>query len=129
MMAGCGSSTGRVQEASDPADTGKARIVFREYEHHFGKVAEGEKIGYVFIFDNMGTANLVVASAIASCGCTVAEYDSKPIPPGGKGKVEVVFDTSGRNGMQAKTITVRSNADPPVVLLKITAEVAAGDPG
>jgi len=35
----------------------------------------------------------------------------------------VVFDTSGRNGMQTKTITVKSNASKPVVLIKITAEV------
>jgi hypothetical protein len=111
-------------EVASASDTGKARIVFREYEHHFGKVSEGEKIGCVFTFDNSGTADLVISSAVATCGCTVAEYDSKPIAPGKNGKVEVVFNTSGRSGKQSKTITVRSNAEPPVVLLKITAEVA-----
>lgn len=105
------------------ADTGTARLVFREYEHDFGKVSEGEKVGYVFKFDNKGAAALVIASATTSCGCTVPEYDSKPIPPGAEGSLEVVFDTSGRNGMQTKTITVKSNAQPAVVLLKITAEV------
>jgi hypothetical protein len=104
-------------------DTGTVKIIFREYEHNFGKVSEGEKVGYVFIFENQGTKNLVIASATTSCGCTVPEYDSKPIPPGGNGNLEVVFDTSGRNGMQTKTITVKSNAEPQVVLLKISAEV------
>ncbi len=47
--------------------------------------------------------------------------------PGGEGSLEVVFDTSGRNGMQTKTITVKSNAKPAVVLLKITAEVAIAE--
>jgi hypothetical protein len=109
------------------SDTGAVRIVFSEYEHAFGAVTEGEKVSYVFKFENKGTANLVIASATTSCGCTVPEYDTKPIPPGGAGKLEVVFNTSGRNGMQTKTITVKSNAKPPVVLLKITAEVVSGN--
>ena len=102
---------------------GLLNIVFGEYEHDFGKVTEGEKVGWVFKFENQGTSNLVITSATTSCGCTVPEYDTKPIAPGGKGNLEVVFDTSGRNGKQTKTITVKSNARTPVVLLKITAEV------
>jgi hypothetical protein len=45
------------------------------------------------------------------------------VPPGDSGKVEVVFDSSFRNGAQSKTITIRSNAERPVVILKIKAEV------
>ena len=104
-------------------DTGTAVVKFREYEHHFGKVAEGEKVACVFTFDNIGTADYVITSALTTCGCTVPKYDSKPISPGKSGTLEVLFDTSGRNGMQTKTITVKSNASIPVSLLKITAEV------
>ncbi len=50
---------------------------------------------------------------------------TKPVSSGESGNLEVIFDTSGRNGMQTKTITVKSNAKTPVVLLKITAEVIA----
>ena len=110
-------------EGSSPGDTGVAKIVFREYEHSFGNVSEGEKVAYVFKFDNTGTSDLVIASATTTCGCTVPEYDARPIAPGKSGNLEVVFDTSGRNGMQTKTITVKSNAKPAVILLKITAEV------
>jgi hypothetical protein len=105
------------------SDTGTARITFREYEHNFGKVAEGEKVSYLFTFDNKGTGNLLIASVTTSCGCTVPKYDNKPIPPAGNGNLEVVFDTSGKNGMQTKTVTIKSNASTPVVLLKISAEV------
>jgi hypothetical protein len=98
-------------------------IIFSEYEHAFGKVAEGEKVAYTFSYENKGTEDLVIKSAITTCGCTVPEYDTKPVPPGGKGTLEVVFDTSGRSGMQTKTITVKSNASVPEVILKITAEV------
>jgi hypothetical protein len=123
LFSQCGNDSRKNSSGVAAADTGVARLVFREYEHEFGKVSEGEKVGYVFKFDNKGTAPLVIASATTSCGCTVPEYDSKPIPPGGEGSLEVVFNTSGRNGMQTKTITVKSNAKPAVVLLKITAEV------
>ena len=58
------------------------KLIFREYEHNFGKVAEGEKVSYVFTFDNKGTADLVITSATTTCGCTVPKYDTKPIPPG-----------------------------------------------
>ena len=104
-------------------DTGTAILVFREYEHHFGKIKEGGKVSWQFIFENKGTGDLVLNSVTTTCGCTVPKYDVKPIPPGGNGRLEVVFDTSDRNGIQTKTISVRSNASVPVVLLKITAEV------
>jgi hypothetical protein len=127
FLSQCGNALKKNTSGLSAGDTGSVKIVFREYEHHFGKVSQGEKVGYVFKFENQGTSNLVIASATTSCGCTVPEYDSRPIPPGGTGNLEVVFDTSGRNGMQTKTITVKSNAKPPVVLLKITAEVIEGN--
>ena len=105
------------------SDTSFASIEFKDYTHDFGKVPEGEKIGYTFVFENKGKRVLVISSAVASCGCTVPKHDAKPVPPGGTGTIEVVFDTSGRRGKQTKTVTVRSNASKPVVLLQITAEV------
>jgi hypothetical protein len=71
------------EKGSMAGDKGNVRIAFNEYEHNFGKVAEGEKVAHVFKFEN--------------------------------------------TGMQTKTITVKSNADPPVVLLRITAEVVTGN--
>jgi hypothetical protein len=122
----CGNSTGKNpgNSGSEQAlQNGTVEIKFKEYEHNFGKVAEGEKVAFVFAFENKGTANLILTSATTSCGCTVPKYDTKPIPPGGSGNLEVIFDTTGRNGMQTKTVAVKSNASVPVVLLKITAEV------
>lgn len=121
----CGNNNGK-GEGNTGAQTPpneNVKIAFREYEHNFGKVTEGEKVASVFTFENDGTEDLVITSAIASCGCTIPKYNKKPIPPGGAGSLEVVFNTSGRNGIQTKTITVKSNASVPVVLLKITAEV------
>lgn len=127
LVAGCGNRSPKNSDETglQNPDTGKAVLVFREYEHSFGKVSEGEKVAYVFNFENKGTSDLIILSAMTTCGCTVPKYDRKPIHPGKDGKLEVVFDTSGRNGMQTKTVSVKSNATVPVVVLKITAEVEA----
>ena len=122
VVTGCKTGTEKKLPESF-ANTGISEIVFREYQHDFGKVAEGEKISHVFTFENKGTSDLVIISATTSCGCTVPKYDTKPIAPGKSGNLEVVFDTSGRSGFQTKTISVKSNALIPVVLLKITAFV------
>jgi hypothetical protein len=125
IIAACGnkSRSGENKTDSQSADTGKAVITFNEYEHDFGKVKEGEKIGYIFTFQNTGTSDLVINSVITTCGCTVSKYNSKPVAPGKSGTVEAIFDTSGRDGVQSKTIIVKSNAKVQNVLLKITAEV------
>jgi hypothetical protein len=117
------SNSGRSSESYQMSARDTAIISFKEYEHDFGKLAEGEKIACIFIFENTGKGRLVISSATTSCGCTVSKYDNKPVPPGGTGNIEVVFDSSGRNGKQTKTITVMSNASKPIVLLKITGEV------
>lgn len=129
MASNCNSGTGNnsAGSVSDESNRGKSEIAFREYQHDFGKVTEGEKLSYTFTFDNKGTINLILSSATTTCGCTVSKFDSKPIPPGANGRLEVVFDTSGKSGMQTKTITVKSNAKTPVVLLKITAEVTTNN--
>ncbi|MDT8401199.1 MAG: DUF1573 domain-containing protein [Bacteroidales bacterium] len=102
---------------------GSPLIEFSQMEHDFGKIEEGEVVACVFTFQNTGEADLLITSATTSCGCTVPGYDDRPVPPGGQGKVEVVFDSSFRNGLQNKTIAIRSNAKQPVVILKIKAEV------
>jgi hypothetical protein len=122
---GRGNSADGSQVMNKPGDT--ASISFTEYEYDFGKVTAGEKIAHIFSFENRGTGTLVILSASTSCGCTVSKYDTKPIPPGGKASLEVIFDSSGRNSRQTKTITVRSNATKPVVLLRITGEVLSGN--
>ncbi len=122
-ISGCHNGKQKNASGIPASDTGKAVLVFNDYEHHFGKVAEGEKISYQFIYENKGTAPLVLNSVSTTCGCTVPKYDKRPVNPDEKGSLEVIFDTSGRRGMQTKTITVNSNASVPIIILKITAEV------
>jgi hypothetical protein len=122
---GCGNNGQRDinAEFNEVSNSGVAQITFSKYEHDFGKIYEGEQVSYFFKYTNTGTSDLVVTSASASCGCTVPKYDVKPIRPGDSGIMEVKFDSTGRNGVQTKTVTVKSNAGTPVVMLRISADV------
>jgi hypothetical protein len=103
---------------------GTADLVFSKTEHDFGSVKEGEKVGTIFSFTNNGDGDLIISSASTSCGCTVPKYSDKPVSPGSGGTLEVVFDSSNRAGKQTKTVTVRSNASTPVIVLRITADIS-----
>jgi len=127
ILEGCNSSQNGTNTGKSVlrTDGEVAEISFREYEHDFGKIAEGEKVAHIFAFENKGPGSLVIESASTSCGCTVPKYDRSPIPAGKGGTLEVVFDSNGRSGIQTKTISVRSNSKTEVVILKITADVVS----
>jgi len=127
ILTGCTSSGNEKNTGNtgSQADGELAEISFREYEHDFGKITEGEKVAHIFAFENKGPGSLVIKSASTSCGCTVPKYDRSPIPAGKSGSLEVVFDSNGRSGIQTKTISVQSNSKTEVVILKITAEVVS----
>ena len=98
-------------------------ITFANVTHDFGTIDEGEKVASVFKFSNTGDADLVLTSVLTTCGCTVSKFSKKPIPPGGSGTIEITYDSTDRRGKQTKTITVQSNAENKIMILRITAEV------
>ncbi|GIV22714.1 MAG: DUF1573 domain-containing protein [Bacteroidia bacterium] len=100
-----------------------AQIRFDKMEHDFGRIREGEKVSYRFKVTNPGTVPLRIIDVKPSCGCTAPAWTKEPIPPGGEGFVEVVFDSQGRSGEQMKTVTVFANTDPPSHLLRFRGEV------
>jgi hypothetical protein len=104
-------------------DSGRPVLSFDKVEHDFGTITEGENVGTIFRFTNSGDGALIIGSATTSCGCTVPKFSNKPVAPGESGTLEVVFDSSHREGKQTKTISVRSNAEPQVIVLRITADI------
>lgn len=102
---------------------GVAKIAFDKMEHDFGKIREGEKVSYRFRVKNPGTVPLIITDVKPSCGCTVPAWTKEPIPPGGEGFVEVIFDSQGRSGEQIKTITVFANTDPQTHVLRFRGTV------
>ena len=89
-----------------------------------GKIVSGEKAGMDFVFYNAGMKNLIILDAKASCGCTAANPTSNVIKPGTDTDLKVVFDSTGKLGLQNKTITVISN-DPnqSTTILRISGNV------
>lgn len=98
-------------------------IKFKKTTHDFGRVKQNSENLYWFEFSNAGKEPLLISNAQASCGCTVPEYPKEPIPPGGKGKIKVVYSPGSQEGLQTKNVTVTANTDPPQTILTITAQV------
>lgn len=112
--------------AMPPAKT--TNMTFNKKEHDFGDIKQGDKVNYTFTFKNTGSNDLSIASANASCGCTVPEYTKDPIQPGKSGKMKVSFDSTGKTGVQTKTVTVRANTPSGVETLTIKANIKGGEP-
>lgn len=97
---------------------------FEKETHEFGSIMQGEKVQYSFKFKNEGKTNLIISSAAGSCGCTVPNYPKEPVAPGAEGKIDVTFDSAGKQGKQNKTVTLVTNAIPNTKVLTITGEVS-----
>ena len=79
-------------------------------EYNYGSIKQGESVSYEFVFTNTGKEPLIISNAQASCGCTVPQWPKEPIKKGEKGSIKVSFNSTGKMGMQDKTVTITSNA-------------------
>jgi len=128
LYPGCNSSssTDTLTNVSDNIKQGiadSAVIEFEEVNHDFGKVSEGEIVGWYFNFKNTGKTDLVIKKADASCGCTVSEFIKEPVKPGGEGYIKVWFNSSGRRGLQYKSVYIKTNSAGGTVKLSLSADV------
>jgi hypothetical protein len=89
------------------------RIFCEEPQIDLGRVREGDKATAIWVIKNIGTRPLVIDELKASCGCTtVALTDAeKVVAAGATQEIKATFDSKGRNGMQGKRVTIKSN-DP-----------------
>jgi hypothetical protein len=98
-------------------------IAFEKTVHDFGKIFKGERVAYSFRFANEGNSPLVISAVRSGCGCTVGDYPKDPVKPGETGKIDVVFNSAGRNGFQSESVRVLNNSSESALTLRITAEV------
>lgn len=111
-------------DQSNPASNSpKTTIKFDEDKFDFGELTQGDKEDHTFTFTNTGSNPLIITGAVGSCGCTVPTYPKEPIAPGAKANIEVQFNSSGKEGLQNKTVTVSANTDPPETVLTVLANV------
>jgi hypothetical protein len=96
---------------------------FEKETFDFGQITEGEKVSYDFKFKNIGKSPLIITSATATCGCTIPEYPKEPVAPGADGIIRVVFNSTGKTGMQNKVITITANTVPEITQVNILGNV------
>ncbi|MCW3071323.1 MAG: hypothetical protein JWO44_1213 [Bacteroidetes bacterium] len=107
-----------------PAEPGSSPVMsFSDEKHDFGKITQGEKVSYSFMFKNTGGSDLVISSAQGSCGCTVPTYPRVPIKAGESSKIDVVFDSEGKSGLVQKTVTLVTNCNPSTKVLTISSTI------
>lgn len=132
ILASCGnqepkqSETASVESASTTTETASAdapAFKFVTESFDFGQITDGEKVSYDFKFTNIGKSPLIITSATATCGCTVPDYPKEPVAPGAEGVIKVVFDSSGKLGMQNKVVTLTANTVPEITQLSILGNV------
>lgn len=114
------------QSQADEVPAGPTTTIeFEETTYDFGTVKQGEKVSHIFKFRNTGNEPLIISNAKATCGCTVPNWPKDPIPPGGTGEMEVVFDTKGKSNKQNKKVTITANTNPPQTFVYMTGFVEA----
>jgi hypothetical protein len=119
------SAQDKVNLSTPPVENKNApEITFVEDEYSFGTIQQGEKVTHIFTFTNTGNEPLIITNAAGSCHCTVPEWPKDPVMKGATGTIKVVFDSSGKMGVQDKTVTIQSNAksNPKVIHMKGTVE-------
>lgn len=98
-------------------------MTFAEKEFNFGDIKADTKVHHTFIFTNTGKSPLLIQDATASCGCTTPSWTKEPVAPGAKGKMEVQFDSRGKQGIISKQVAVRANTQPDVTTILIKGNV------
>lgn len=92
-------------------------------EYDFGTIKEGEEVRKIYTFKNTGESPLIIENVRPSCGCTAPSWTKTPIPVGGTGEVEVLFNSKGKPNAQNKTVTVIANTWPTNTTLRFKAFV------
>ena len=95
------------------------RVTFTTRTHDFGAVKEAAgEVSCRFEFENTGDKPLVVTRTATSCECTLARHSTKPVKPGEKGEIEVLYSPIGVRGKFMKCVYVYfSGTSQPVTLV------------
>lgn len=87
------------------------KIVFDKEIHDFGTIKQGDKLTTTFMIRNNGRDELQILKVKPSCGCTITEIDRKILKNGESAKLNITFDSAGKDGLQEKHINIYTN-DP-----------------
>lgn len=129
IIMACNSSANKAVETKDTtvADGGfgsnEPIMKFDSAVYNFGKIKPGDQVSHEFKFTNTGKVPLIIKEAKPSCGCTTPEFTREPVKPGESGVIHVVFDSSGKSGLQDKMITIIANTTPEQTNVHLVGEI------
>ncbi len=126
LLSACNQGNGKQDNASatEKIAVGNGPVLkFDKEIYDFGKVKAGDKVSYSYSFVNTGKSPLIITDAVASCGCTIPSWPNKPINPGNKEAIKVIFNSAGKSGLIDKQITITANTVPAQTLVHLVGEV------
>ena len=84
-----------------------------EQEHiDLGKMKKGETRSFQYVFTNTGKENVEI-ELVTACECSTVDWPRRPIPPGKKGVIDVVFDSSEKDVSETVEVDITlRNIDP-----------------
>ena len=101
-----------------------AEISFEEEVFDFGELPEGPKVETEFRFTNTGKEPLLISNVKPACSCTASDWTKTAIAPGETGFVVAEYKPkAGKTGFFSKTVSVTTNTEPAVKVLKFTGEI------
>ena len=106
-------------------DKNAPELKFDIETYDFGTIKQGDKVTHDFDFVNTGKEPLVISQAAGSCGCTVPLWPKEPVAKGSKATIHVEFNSTGKMGMQDKTVTITSNSKSGQKVLHLKGNVEA----
>ncbi len=80
-----------------------------------GDITQNKPVTIEFEFTNTSDADVIVANAQASCGCTVADYPKTPIAAGKSATISATFNAATK-GVFTKNVTVTFQNEEAKVL-------------
>ncbi len=105
---------GSVQIPFLPADRPQPKIVVPSTYSDFGVVGPRAIVKREFLVRNEGNAPLTISRAYTTCGCTVADFTARIIPPGKASLITLIFDAGFHDvrGQVVKRGIIIENNDP-----------------
>lgn len=128
LLTACNQKNGTQNTTSATEKTAVGDLPVLKFDkeiYDFGKVKDGDKVSYSYSFANTGKSPLIITDAVASCGCTIPSWPKKPINPGQKEAIKVIFNSAGKSGLIDKQITITANTTPAQTLVHLIGEVEA----
>jgi len=116
-----------VENDFNPSGNNVPKMELEKQRIDFGKVKEGVTVNSKIDFKNVGTGILEIKNIRTTCGCTAAVLSSKRIEPNKSGTISIELDTTNREGLLTRTVTLFTN-DPiqPNQVITITANIEKG---